>query len=125
DSPHGPWALLIEGEAGIGKSTVWFEAVRLAEGCGYRVLRARPAESESKLSYAALADLIGPAFDEARGRLPAPQERALAAVLLRATSSEPVDPRTAAAAVVGTLTELSRERPVVVAIDDVQWVDLA
>ncbi len=123
--PNDPWALLIEGEAGIGKSTVWFESVRRAEGCGYRVLRARPAESEAKLSYAALADIIGPAFDEARGQLPAPQEVALAAVLLRATSSEPADPRTAATAVVGTLTELSRERPVVVAIDDVQWVDLA
>ncbi|MGN6168829.1 MAG: AAA family ATPase, partial [Solirubrobacteraceae bacterium] len=59
---HGSGALLVEGEAGIGKSTLWFEAVRLAEARGYRVLRARPAESESRLSYAALSDLIGPAF---------------------------------------------------------------
>ena len=41
--PRGPRVLLVEGEAGIGKSTVWFEAVRLAEARGYRVLRARPA----------------------------------------------------------------------------------
>src|ERR1700748_2004320 len=53
--PRGPRALLIDGEAGIGKSTVWFEAVRLAEARGYRGLRARPAESEAQLSYAALA----------------------------------------------------------------------
>jgi hypothetical protein len=52
--PRGPRALLVDGEAGIGKSTVWFEAVRLAEVRGYRVLRARPAESEAKLSYATL-----------------------------------------------------------------------
>jgi predicted ATPase len=45
---RGPGALLVEGEAGIGKSTVWFESVRLAEARGYRVLRARPAESEAK-----------------------------------------------------------------------------
>ena len=122
---HGATALVLEGEAGIGKSTLWFEAVRLADARGYRVLRARPAESETRLSYAALADLIGPAFDDARAQLPAPQELALAATLLRVTSSQAVDPRTAATAVVGVLTEVSRVRPVVVAIDDVQWVDLA
>ena len=85
---HGSGALLLEGEAGIGKSTVWFEAVRLAEDRGYRVLRARPAESEARLSYAALADLIGPAFDDARTRLPDPQELALAATLLRVASTQ-------------------------------------
>src|SRR5215472_4985550 len=84
--PRGPRALLVEGEAGIGKSTVWFEAVRLARDRGYRVLRARPAESEARLSYAALADLIGPAFDDARTRLPDPQQLALAATLLRVAS---------------------------------------
>jgi DNA-binding CsgD family transcriptional regulator len=123
--PRGPGALLVEGEAGIGKSTVWFESVRLAEARGYRVLRARPAESEAKLSYAALADLVGPVFDEARAQLPHPQELALAATLLRVTSSEPADPRTVATAVVGVLTELVRGQPVLVAIDDAQWVDLA
>jgi predicted ATPase len=123
--PRGPGALLVDGEAGIGKSTVWFESVRLAEARGYRVLRARPAESEAKLSYAALADLVGPAFDETRAQLPDPQELALAATLLRVTSSEPADPRTVATAVVGVFTELVREQPVLVAIDDVQWVDLA
>ena len=89
------------------------------------MLRARPAESEAKLSYAALADVVGPAFDEARAQLPHPQELALAAALLRVTSNEPADPRTVATAVVGVLTELVREQPVLVAIDDVQWVDLA
>jgi predicted ATPase len=46
-------------------------------------------------------------------------------MLLRVTSSESADPRTVATAVVGVLTELVREQPVLVAIDDVQWVDLA
>src|SRR5215472_16980188 len=123
--PRGPRALLVEGEAGIGKSTVWFESVRLAEAHGYWVLRARPAESEARLSYAALADVVGPAFDEARAQLPHPQEDALAAALLRVTSSEPADPRTVATAVVGVFTQLGSEQPVLVAIDDVQWVDLA
>jgi tetratricopeptide (TPR) repeat protein len=123
--PDRPAALLVEGAAGIGKSTVWFEAVHLAADRGFRVLKARPAESEARLSYAALADLIGPAFEEARSQLPDPQELALAATLLRVTSTQAVDPRTAATAVVGVLTEVSGVCPVLVAIDDVQWVDLA
>ena len=54
-----PAALVVEGEAGIGKTTVWLEAVRLGEARAFRVLQARPAESEARLSYAALADLLG------------------------------------------------------------------
>ena len=123
--PHGAQALLLQGEAGIGKSTVWFESVRLAEARAYRVLRARPAESEARLSYAVLADIVGPAFDETRVALPVPQERALAATLLRVATDEPADPRTTATALVGVLSEIARERPVLVAIDDVQWVDAA
>ncbi|MBA3383718.1 MAG: ATP-binding protein [Actinobacteria bacterium] len=121
----GAAALVIEGEAGIGKTTVWREAVRGAESRSLRVLQARPAESEAKLSYAALADLVGDAFDEARAALPAPQERALAAALLRTEPDEAADPRTTATALVGVLTELSSGRPLVVAIDDVQWLDAA
>jgi DNA-binding CsgD family transcriptional regulator len=123
--PHGSQALLLQGEAGIGKSTVWFEAVGLAEARGCRVLSARPAESEARLSYAVLADIVGPAFDETRAALPAPQERALAATLLRVATVEPADPRTTATALVGVLGELAREGPVLVAIDDLQWVDAA
>ena len=44
----GASALVIEGDAGIGKMTLWFEMVRAAGAGGYRVLQARPAESEAK-----------------------------------------------------------------------------
>jgi DNA-binding CsgD family transcriptional regulator len=123
--PDGPRALLLEGEAGIGKTTIWFEAVRAAEDRGYRVLQARPAESEARLSYAALADIVGVAFEEMRPLLPAPQERALAVALLRVATDEPADPRTTGTAFVGVLTGLAREGPVLVAVDDVQWLDPA
>jgi Cdc6-like AAA superfamily ATPase len=93
----GSAALVIEGEAGIGKTTLWLEVVKAAEARGYRVLQARPAESEAKLSYAVLADLVGAAFDETRAALPIPQERALAAVLLREVADEPIDARPTAA----------------------------
>ncbi len=123
--PEGPRALLLEGEAGIGKTTIWLEAVGAAEDRGFRVLQARPAESEAKLSYAVLADLVGRAFDETRAALPLPQERALATVLLRAETDKPADARTSATALVGVLTALAAERPLLLAIDDVQWLDPA
>jgi DNA-binding NarL/FixJ family response regulator len=121
--PDGPRALLVEGEAGIGKTTVWLAAVRAAGDRGFRVLQARPAESESRLSYAAVADIAGAAFGEVRAALPDPQERALAAVLLRAAADEPADARTTATALVTVLTVLAEDGPVLLAIDDVQWLD--
>jgi DNA-binding CsgD family transcriptional regulator len=123
--PSGPLALLIEGEAGIGKTTLWLEAVRAAADRAYRVLQVRPAQSEAELSYVALTDLLGEAFDVTRASLPAPQERALAIALLRGQPNEPADPRTTATGLVGVLTALTADAPLVLAIDDVQWLDAA
>src|SRR6187200_3746503 len=123
--PDGPKALLLEGDAGIGKTTVWLDAVRSAEDRGFRVLRARPAESESRLSYAALADIVGPVFDEVRSMLPDPQARALAVIMARAATDGPADARITATALVSTLEELASLAPVVLAIDDAQWLDQA
>ena len=121
----GPAALVIEGEAGIGKTTVWQEAIAAAEARSFKVLRAQPTEPEATLSYGALADLVGVVFEETRAVLPAPQDRALAAALLLADLEEPADPRTTATALVGVLTALAAEQPVLVAVDDVQWLDPA
>lgn len=118
-------ALLIDGEAGIGKTTVWQAAVAAAEARTFRVLQARPAEAEANLSYAALADLVGAAFDETSAGLPDPQRHALNAALLRADPDASADPRTTATAFVALLTALAARRPTVVAIDDVQWLDQA
>ncbi len=65
-------ALIIEGEAGIGKASLWLAGVAQAETSGCRFLQARPAENEQRLSYWVLADLIGDPFDESRTALPAP-----------------------------------------------------
>lgn len=123
--PNGPVGLVIEGEPGIGKTTVWSEAVRRGGERGYRVLQARPAEAESELSYAALGDLIGDVLDEVSGDLPTPQLRALEVALLRREADAPADPHTGAIALVGVLTSLAADRPLVVAVDDVQWLDRA
>jgi DNA-binding CsgD family transcriptional regulator len=123
--PGGTRILVIEGDPGIGKTTVWLEAIRRAEARSVRLLKASPAEGEAKLPFVALGDLVGEAFAEVGSALPAPQERALATALLLADSDEPADARTTSTAVVSLLTTLAREGPVVVAIDDVQWLDAA
>jgi len=121
----GPAALLLSGDPGIGKTTVWKEGVAGALQKSYRILACRPVEAETRLSYAALGDLLEPALEEALPTLPEPQRQALEVALLRATSSKArPDQRAVSLAVLGCLRSLASSLPVVVAIDDVQWIDL-
>jgi DNA-binding CsgD family transcriptional regulator len=120
-----PRALVIEGEVGVGKSTLWLTGVDQAHVLGYQVLQARPAENEQRLSYSVLADLFSRVFDELRGSLPAPQDAALAAALLRDGATARANARTVGAAVVNLLGELTGHGRVLVAVDDIQWVDPA
>src|SRR2546429_4475275 len=79
-----PSAVFIEGEAGIGKTTLWGAGTAEAQEVGYRVLSARPAEAEGQVSYAGLRGLFGPVLGLAVAELSPPQRRALGiAVLLR------------------------------------------
>ena len=81
----------------------------------------RAAESEARLSYAALGDL----FNFELPDLPAPQKRALDAALLRAEfEGAPRDQRAVSVASLGVLRALATSGPVVIAIDDVQWLDV-
>jgi DNA-binding CsgD family transcriptional regulator len=117
-------ALLVEGEPGIGKTTIWRAAVAAAAADGYRVLASRPAEAEAKLSFSALADLVEPIAAEGLAALPDPQRRALEVALLRtAPGDSPPDVRAVAFAFRSLLSEAAQERPLLVAIDDAQWLD--
>jgi len=78
-----PVALIVEGEPGIGKTTLWFEAVDQAVERGFRVLSARPAEAESVFGYASLADLLAGVDAALFDELPEPQRVAVDRVLLR------------------------------------------
>jgi DNA-binding CsgD family transcriptional regulator len=120
----GPAALVLEGEAGIGKSTLWLAGVEHARTRGLRVLSSRPAEAEYGLAHVGLGDLLETALDETLPALPAPRRRALEIAMLRAeTSGDPVDERALAVAVRDVLELLSEREPVVIAVDDVQWLD--
>lgn len=123
-APHGACGLVLAGEPGIGKSTVWQAALPLAEQRGYRVATSRPAGSEATLTYAALGDLLADVADELAVALPDPQRRALDIALLRAEGSgRGADRRAVSTATLGALKQLAAERPLVLAVDDVQWID--
>jgi DNA-binding CsgD family transcriptional regulator len=115
-------ALVLEGEAGIGKTTLWLAGVERAQERGFRVLAARPAEAESELSFSALGDLLAHVHEQVRG-LPPPQRRPLEGALLLAETRGAVEPRAVAVALLALLRAVARERPVLVAVDDIQWVD--
>ena len=119
-----PAALVLEGDAGIGKTTLWRAAIEIAGEAGHRVLRCQAAVAESQLAFAALSDLLAGALDDTLPGLPLPQRRALEiALLLVEPAGAPPDIRALAAACLGVIRQLTAHSSVVVAIDDVQWLD--
>jgi hypothetical protein len=117
-------ALVLAGEAGIGKTTVWRAGLQQARERGVRVLVCRPAESEARLSFAGLVDLLEPVLGEVLGALPSVQRRALeASLLLSEEERPPPDQRTISTACLGVLRRLAEDGRVLVAVDDVQWLD--
>ena len=123
--PPDPQVLVLGGEAGIGKTAVWLEAVGAALEDGHLVLEARPAASDAELAYAGVIDLVGAEFPELRHALPPPQARAMSAALLLEDHVGAVELRAVAMGFVSILAELARARQVLVAVDDIQWLDPA
>jgi DNA-binding CsgD family transcriptional regulator len=122
----GAVALVLEGEAGMGKTTLWRAAVEHAEDLGLTVLQAQPVESETTLSFAGIGDLLDPVLDVALAPLPAVQQRALSRALALDDDEGPaLDPRTLRVALMNALRSLAETQPVIVAIDDSQWLDYA
>ena len=119
----GPRALLLEGEPGIGKSTLWLAGAAAARDERLPVLASRPAEAERELAFAGLGDLFEPVLEEVVPQLAPPRRRALEAALLVEDPAEGVDPRALGVAVRNALELLADARPLVVAVDDVQWLD--
>jgi hypothetical protein len=120
----GAAVLVLEGEAGIGKSTLWLAGVEFARSRGLRVLLARPAEAERGLAHAALGDLFEEAFVDVASSMSWPRRRALEIALLREESTgDPVDHRALGVAVRDVLNLLSEQKPILIAVDDVQWLD--
>jgi DNA-binding CsgD family transcriptional regulator len=116
--------IVIEGEAGIGKTTLWRRAVAEAQARGYRVLSCSPSETEAHLAFSGLRDLLDEAYGDGVDALPPPQRRALDIALLRADPGQrSPDQGAVAAAFLASLRRLAERCPVLVAVDDVQWLD--
>ena len=121
----GSRLILLSGQAGIGKTTLWNAGIQSANERGYRVVTARPTQVETGLAFAALGDLLGPLIDQPVLDLPEPQRESLDAALLRASAKSPPQPLGVSLAVLNVLRTSAAERPLVVAIDDVPWLDEA
>ena len=119
-----PSGLVIEGEPGIGKTTLWLSALEEARGRGYQVFSARVGQAESVLAYAAVADLLRDIDDSVLAELSDVQRVAVDRVLLRASSEDhTTDQHVVAAAFAAVFDRLVTDSPVLIAIDDLQWLD--
>ena len=123
---RGPAILVLSGEAGIGKTALWETGLAEAERRFGHVLVCRGVEAEASFAFAGLSELVAPFFDEVASTLLEPRRRALEIALLRvAPDGEAPDPHGIGLAVLDVLVALAETRPVVVAVDDMQWLDPA
>jgi DNA-binding CsgD family transcriptional regulator len=118
-----PVGRLITGPPGIGKTSLLAVGIARARGRGYRVLAARPAETERAISFAALSDLLDPVASEVLAVLMAPRRSALEAALLLREPDARADPRAIGLGVADVLRHLAARSPVLLALDDLQWLD--
>jgi DNA-binding CsgD family transcriptional regulator len=122
----GPAGLVLSGEAGIGKTILWQTGVEQARGRFAHVLTCRGTEAEAGLSFAGLSELLGDVLGAALDSLLAPRRRALeVALLLTEPGQTRPDPLAIGLAVHDLLQALAQQGPLVVAVDDVQWLDAA
>ncbi len=126
DIRSAPASLVIAGEAGMGKTALLRAGAALAADRGYAVLQTMAARSDMQLAFAGLADLLESRLPELIGELPPPQARALrVALLLEEAPAYSPDPHAIAAGFRAAVAVLARRAPVLLVIDDVQWLDSA
>ncbi|WP_051574893.1 AAA family ATPase [Mycobacterium sp. URHB0044] len=119
-----PSALVVEGAAGIGKTTFWLAALEQARDRGFRVLSARPTSAGTVSAYAVVADLLTGVEPATWANLPEPQRLAIDRLMLRATDDAvAADPRAIAAAFLAVIERIADQEELILAIDDLQWVD--
>jgi DNA-binding CsgD family transcriptional regulator/tetratricopeptide (TPR) repeat protein len=119
-SEHGA-ALLVRGEAGIGKSTLLAAASRRAEAAGMRVLRMTGVQSEARLPFAGLHQLVMPVLSHAE-HLAAPQRNALLAAF-GMVEAEVTDRFLVALALLELLSDVAQQAPLLVVAEDAHWLD--
>ena len=120
--PRASQVLVVTGEAGIGKTALLADAADRARLAGMRVLSVTGRESESKLAFAGLHQLLRPVLSGA-ARLPGRQSQALLGALGLVADPDAADPLLTGIAVLTLLSDLSEHSPVLVVADDAHWLD--
>ncbi len=118
---EGGGAVVVRGEAGIGKSVLLQRVRRRAEAKGARALATIGVESEAELAFAGLHQLLRPVIG-ALAQLPEKQRQTLEAALGLDVDLEP-DPYRVAIAAFRLICEVADSVPLVVIVDDAQWLD--
>jgi DNA-binding CsgD family transcriptional regulator len=114
-------ALVLRGDAGVGKSALLEYLAQRSSGCG--IARAPGVESEMELAYAGLQQLCAPFLDRVE-RLPGPQGDALGTAFGLRGGDAP-DRFLVGLAVLSLLSDVAEDRPLVCIVDDAQWLDAA
>jgi DNA-binding CsgD family transcriptional regulator len=114
-------ALVLRGEAGVGKTALLDCAVERASG--WQVVRAAGVQSEMELAFAGLHQACAPMLDRL-DLLPGPQQDALRTAF-GLSLGEPPDRFLVALAVLSLLSEVAGEQPLICVVDDAQWLDQA
>jgi len=133
-SSQSPAALAITGDAGIGKTMVWKQMIQ-ASGSAAKVLSCQPTLAERPLAFSALNDLFGDVAEQVLPALPDPGRRAVQDALhhgippgrrpagLSEIGRAPPERQVLARGILNALRALSASAPVIMAVDDVQWLD--
>src|SRR3989449_7864867 len=117
---HGG-ALFVTGAAGIGKTSLLDVAGSDARSRGYPVLTVTGLESEADLPFAGLHQLLQPVLPSV-GALPGPQKNALL-IALGMRAGAPPEVFLVGLATLSLMDMVADERPLVVVVDDFQWLD--
>lgn len=122
--PDGGVVIALQGTPGVGKTTLWQAGVTGARAQGFTVLASAPGEPDAGLAFAGLGDLCAELPDEIVDELPEPQRRALSrALLIEGDTDVAPNPQALPRAVLTVLRSLASRAPVLVAVDDEQWLD--
>jgi AAA ATPase domain len=119
---EGGGALVVRGEAGIGKSALLAVAAARAREQGLIVFQAAAVEAETQLPFAGLHALLRPFLGDLDRLLP-PQRGALTQALGLAPRDAVSDMFLVALAALGLITEAATEAPLLLIVEDAQWVD--
>jgi DNA-binding CsgD family transcriptional regulator len=126
ERPRGSCMVVLTGGPGVGKTTLWEAGIAAARESGFQELTARASGAEAELSFAALTDLLDGVELGSLGSVPTPQRRALEVALLRVEpDGQPPSSRAIALGFLNVVRSLSDRGPVLIAVDDLQWLDSA